>query len=69
MLKMVSIIQGVHAVYQNPSNFGTTLGQQIVGAKVSCVQPLHRATHVLQIQVSDNFGFTDVNGSKLTCLC
>jgi hypothetical protein len=31
---MVSIIQGAHAVFQNPSNFGTSLGQQIVGAKV-----------------------------------
>jgi hypothetical protein len=31
---MVSIIQGVHAVFSNPANFGTTLGQQIVGAKV-----------------------------------
>ena len=34
MLKLVSIAQATNAVYQNPLNFGSSIGLQIAGAKV-----------------------------------
>ena len=64
IVKMIEITQGANAIFQDPANFGSSLGFLIVGAKVrsNSAQVLDLHSNFIarfQVYVNDDFGIVN----------